>query len=141
MKPKYAGRHQASAGRVCQFAYGKPCVRCGRPMLPDQPLDLDHRDDGNGCAGFAHSHCNRSAGAKLGNAMRSVKRKRRRVMLTKCALGIQISEARTHTAIAAAGWVDEEFILVELAAYLEGTDPVADVLRLRRERTVSEDCD
>ena len=58
-------------------------------------------------------------------------------MLTKCALGIQISEARTHTSIAAAGWVDEEFILVELAAYIEGTDAVADVLKLRRERTVS----
>ena len=58
-------------------------------------------------------------------------------MLTKCSLGIQISEDRRHTSVCAAGWVDGQFILVELAAYVAGTDPVADVLRLKAERTVS----
>jgi hypothetical protein len=58
-------------------------------------------------------------------------------MLTECALGIEISEARDHVSIAAAGFIDGDFILVELAAYLSGTDPVAEMLRLRAERTVT----
>jgi hypothetical protein len=57
-------------------------------------------------------------------------------MLTECALGIEISEARDHTSIAAAGYVDGDFILIELAAYIIGTDTVGEVLRLRGERTV-----
>jgi hypothetical protein len=57
-------------------------------------------------------------------------------MLTECALGIEISEARDHLSIAAAGSIDGDFILVELAAYITGTDPVAEVLRLRAERRV-----
>jgi hypothetical protein len=51
--------------------------------------------------------------------------------------GVEISEARDHTSIAAAGWVDGGFILVELASYLSGTDPTSEVLRLRDERTVT----
>jgi hypothetical protein len=58
-------------------------------------------------------------------------------MLTTCALGIEIAEDRRHTSIAAAGYIDGGFVLVELAAYIDGTDPVAEVLRLRAERTVS----
>jgi hypothetical protein len=58
-------------------------------------------------------------------------------MLTECALGIEISEARDHVSIAAAGYLDGDFILVELAAYITGTDPVREVLRLRAERTVT----
>jgi hypothetical protein len=57
-------------------------------------------------------------------------------MLTECALGVEIAEARDHVSIAAAGYIAGGFILVELAAYLEGTDPVAEVLRLQGERTV-----
>jgi hypothetical protein len=57
-------------------------------------------------------------------------------MLMECALGIEISEARDHLSIAAAGFIDGDFILVELAAYITGTDPVGEVLRLRKERTV-----
>jgi hypothetical protein len=57
-------------------------------------------------------------------------------MLAECALGIEISEARDHLSIAAAGYVDGGFILVELAAYITGTDPVAEVRRLRAERRV-----
>jgi hypothetical protein len=57
-------------------------------------------------------------------------------MLTECALGIEISEARDHLSIAAAGCLDGDFTLVELAAYITGTDPVPEVLRLRAERTV-----
>jgi hypothetical protein len=43
-------------------------------------------------------------------------------MLTERALGIEISEARDHLSVAAAGYIDGDFILVELAAYLTGTD-------------------
>jgi hypothetical protein len=57
-------------------------------------------------------------------------------MLAECALGIEISEARDHLSIAAAGSIDGDLILVELAAYITGTDPVAEVLRLRAERRV-----
>jgi hypothetical protein len=57
-------------------------------------------------------------------------------MLAECALGIEIAEARDHLSIVAAGFIDGEFVLVELAAYITGTDPVPEVLRLRAERTV-----
>jgi len=57
-------------------------------------------------------------------------------MLTEVALGIEISEARDHVAIAAAGSIDGDFIMLDLAAYITGTDPVPEVLRLRAERTV-----
>jgi hypothetical protein len=58
-------------------------------------------------------------------------------MLTECALGIEIAEARDHVSIAAAGSIDGGLVLVELAAYIDGTDPTAEVLRLRTERKVS----
>jgi len=106
-------------------------------MLPGQPLDLDHRDDGNGYAGWSHAHCNRSAGARLGNARRNRARgDGRRRMLTTCTLGIEIAEDRSRTSIAAAGSIGGDAVLVELAAYLEGTDPTTAVLRLQAERTV-----
>ena len=63
---RYGGEHQALRRAGLPLAYGKLCVRCGRPMLPGQPIDLDHRDDGVGYRGWSHSHCNRSAGARLG---------------------------------------------------------------------------
>jgi hypothetical protein len=57
-------------------------------------------------------------------------------MMKECALGVEIAEARDHVSIAAAGYIDAGFILVELAAHLDGTDPVAELLRLCSERTV-----
>lgn len=52
------------------------------------------------------------------------------------ALGLEISEDRRHTSIAAVGHLDAEFVMVELVAYLVGTDAVAEVVKLRAERTV-----
>jgi hypothetical protein len=61
----YGSRHQALRRALLPRAIGTPCVRCGEPMLADQPLDLDHTDDRTGYRGFAHAECNRrSAGYK-----------------------------------------------------------------------------
>jgi hypothetical protein len=108
--------------------------------LPGQPWDLDHSDDRAGYLGVAHARCNRAAGARKGSERRrqrqAARQKRISRMLTECALGVEIAEARDHVSVAAAGYIDGGFILVELAAYLDGTDPVPEVLRLQGERTV-----
>lgn len=134
----YGGQHQAIRAANLPYAYGKPCTRCGQPMLPGQDLDLDHFDDRGGYRGFAHARCNRSAGGKLGRARQLARaRERRAPMITTCTLGIQISEDRTKTSIAAAGRLDGDLIAVELAAYLDGvTSAVAEVLNLRAARTL-----
>lgn len=56
-------------------------------------------------------------------------------MSTDCVFGVEISEDRRHTSIAAAARVDGG-VFVDLVAYLDGTDAVPSVLRLRAERTV-----
>lgn len=67
--------HQKRRARLLPQAWGKPCPKCGKPMLQGQQLDLDHdlpRVLG-GKAGegqMAHAYCNRSAGARLGAALR-----------------------------------------------------------------------
>jgi 5-methylcytosine-specific restriction endonuclease McrA len=54
---------------------GDLCWRCGQPMYTWQALDRDHVVDRahggtDGPAVLAHAHCNRSAGARMGNRMR-----------------------------------------------------------------------
>jgi hypothetical protein len=132
----YSGPHQAIRRALLPDAYGRPCPRCGRPMLPGQPLDLDHTDDRAGYLGMSHSTCNRQAGARKGNARRRARTERTLAMVTEVTLALEISEARTSTAVVAAGRLQGALILVELAAYLTSTDPVAAVLELRQERTV-----
>jgi hypothetical protein len=138
--PRYGGRHQSMRKKMLPFAVGSKCVRCGLPIGPGQPIDLDHADDGVSWLGWSHAKCNRRAGAIRGNKIRGVQRDARkeriRRMLTECALGIDIAEDRMHTSIAAAGYIDGGLILVQLAAYIDDTDPVAEVWKLRRERTV-----
>jgi hypothetical protein len=46
------------------------CRLCGLPIAPDAEWDLDHRPDRLGYRGPSHRHCNRSEGAKRGNAQR-----------------------------------------------------------------------
>ena len=62
----YGAAHQAKRARLLAAAYGQPCTRCGRPMLPGQPLDLDHTDNRTGYRGFSHRSCNQQAGGRKG---------------------------------------------------------------------------
>jgi hypothetical protein len=133
---RYGGRHQWLRKHTKQAAYGTPCCRCGRPMLPGEQLDLDHEDDGVNFRGWAHAFCNRQAGGINGNRVQRMRKQRRRIMLTDICLGVEISEDRQHTSIAAAGHIDGDRILVELLHYLDGTNPVEDIQRLLIERQV-----
>ena len=56
--------------------------------------------------------------------------------MAECAIALEISEDRQHCSIVAAGHLPGDLVLLELAAYLDGTDPLATVLQLRQERTV-----
>ena len=57
-------------------------------------------------------------------------------MVAEVAVGIEISEDRQHCSVVGAGCLEGDLVLLDLLAYLEGTDPVLEVLRLRGERTV-----
>lgn len=66
----YGANHQHVRAATIADAVGGNCTRCGGPLLEGQLLDLDHRDDLTGYAGYAHAGCNRSAGATKGNLAR-----------------------------------------------------------------------
>lgn len=61
------------------------CWRCDRPIAPDEPWDAGHRESialgGSPDARRVpeHRHCNRSAGARLGKALRANPSTRRRL--------------------------------------------------------------
>jgi hypothetical protein len=65
----YGAEHVKLRAKLLPHAYGKPCFRCGRPMLPGQALHLDHTDDRSGYGGFSHAACNRRAGARKGQRL------------------------------------------------------------------------
>jgi hypothetical protein len=132
----YGGEHQAVRRAMLPYAVGSRCWRCGQPILPGQPVDLGHTDDRSAYAGPEHARCNRQAGARLGNARRRARRERMVRMVTEVALALEISEDRQHCSVAAAGRLEGDLVLLDLVAYLEGTDPVGVVVRLRSERTV-----
>jgi hypothetical protein len=135
-KAKYSGPHRRLSELLRAGAHGLPCVRCGEPMLPGQPLDLDHDDDHPGrYRGVAHASCNRSAGATKGNRQRTIPR--RQIMSdTPAAYGIEISQDRAHTSIAAATDL-EGCTVVELAAYLEGSDTAEQVAQLVGDKPIA----
>lgn len=73
----YGYQHQRLRRALLADAIGRDCPHCGLPMLAGEPLDLDHTTDRNGYRGMAHASCNRSEGAKRGNAMRKAEIKSR----------------------------------------------------------------
>jgi hypothetical protein len=76
----YGNSHQRLRKALLPQAYGKPCSRCGLPMLPGQALHLDHDDyDRTKYRGFSHAACNVKAAARKGRAQPL---KRRLVIVT-----------------------------------------------------------
>jgi hypothetical protein len=76
----YGNSHQKLRKALLPQAYGKPCSRCGLPMLPGQALHLDHDDfDRTEYRGFSHAACNVKAAARKGRAQQL---KRRLVIVT-----------------------------------------------------------
>jgi hypothetical protein len=45
------------------------CARCGLPIRPGEPFDLDHGPDRSSYLGPSHRGCNRQAGARNGAAV------------------------------------------------------------------------
>jgi hypothetical protein len=45
---------------------GVLCARCGRPINPGDPWDLDHTDDRTAYLGPSHPECNAAAGGRRG---------------------------------------------------------------------------
>jgi len=136
MSVVYDREHQAvRRGLLAAYEPTDLCWRCGFPLGPDpSALDCGHRDDGPGWAGLEHAKCSRAAGARKGNALRRA-RANRRTIVAESAIALEISENRAHCSIVAAGYLDG-LVLLELAAFLDGTDPVATVLELQAQRTL-----
>jgi hypothetical protein len=55
-------------------------------------------------------------------------------MLTEMALGVEVSEDRSHASIAAAGALDTETVVIDLLHYLDGTGGVVAAVRAVAER-------
>jgi hypothetical protein len=70
---RYGPQHRQLRAATVGQAYGKPCARCGLPMLAGQPVQLDHADGGgpNKYVGYSHRSCNARAGAVNGNRARA----------------------------------------------------------------------
>jgi len=69
--------HQRIRKALLPYAYGKQCAMCGLLMSKDQALDLDHSLPralgGTHGDRIVHASCNRSAGARLQQALRNGK--------------------------------------------------------------------
>jgi hypothetical protein len=76
----YSNKHRKLRAQLLPYAYGQPCTRCGRIMLPGQALHLDHTDDRAGYRGFSHAKCNIRAGAIAGARKANRRRKLRKII-------------------------------------------------------------
>ena len=70
----YSGEHVALRKQWAPIvAAGQArCTRCGLPIAPWAPFDLDHSEDRRYYLGVAHRSCNRRAGALKKQRMRLV---------------------------------------------------------------------
>jgi hypothetical protein len=138
----YGSAHQAI--RKAMLAVASPadlCRRCGKPLGPDAAkVDLGHVDgDPTRYGGLEHAACNRAAGAKFGNQLRRQRQQRGQDLaegLAEVAVAVEVSQDRAHTAVCTAGYLDGDLVLVDLASYTDGTDPVPVVVELQQRRTV-----
>jgi hypothetical protein len=75
---KYDGRHRRRrAIAAVKVVKGEAvCWRCGKPIVPGEPWELGHDDEGTEHRGPEHRYCNRSAAGK-----RTRERLRRRTSL------------------------------------------------------------
>lgn len=142
---RYGADHRALRRALLPAAYGKPCGRCGRVMLPGQLLDLDQDDVTGGYRGMAHARCNRRAGAVKTNRARAEPLRKgrdrgrgvRMPTVTASAVAVEVASDRRHTAVVTASRVEGDArLVVQLAGWLDGSEAgVAEVLRLRCELT------
>jgi hypothetical protein len=129
---RYGWRHRKLRAAALADAYGTPCVRCGKPMLPSQRLDLDHVDGAGPTEylGFSHSGCNAAAGAVRGN-----RSKGREIVMESPAgwIGADTSNDRAVTSVVVARWGTDasgrEKILTTLSQF-PGPSPVEEILEL-----------
>lgn len=77
-KPQYRWAHQQKRKQMLPLAYGKACIYCGLLMAEYMKLDLDHTTDR-----ITHATCNRSAGARYGNALSGLRRRYSTIYRTK----------------------------------------------------------
>lgn len=69
----YAGTYRTTKRRWTERITadgGALCFRCGDWISPDEAWDLGHDDITDEVRGPEHAYCNRSAGARKGNARR-----------------------------------------------------------------------
>jgi hypothetical protein len=69
----YGYAHRKRRAELLPKAYGKPCARCGMPILPGQALDAGHstalaHDPHSKADRIEHALCNRRAGARMRKA-------------------------------------------------------------------------
>jgi hypothetical protein len=74
----YNWEHTKRRKVMLPAAYGTACVLCGRVMLQWMRLELDHTT-----SRITHASCNRSAGARYGNALRGLRRRYSTIYRTK----------------------------------------------------------
>jgi hypothetical protein len=112
------------------------CIRCGGPILPGQAVDLDHvvprMAGGQGPRMLSHSSCNRSHGARIGNAARKARQQARirRMRMGRTALGAEIAADRSATFLVLASIPEPGVADIELLAPVDGTDAVAAIMTL-----------
>jgi hypothetical protein len=81
-KPQYGYEHRKDRTRAIDaMPNGAPCPRCNRPMYKWQRLQLGHvvsvaMGGSGGPTRIEHGSCNERAGARLGNRLRRIRRRR-----------------------------------------------------------------